>query len=52
MPICLEHSVGGASGEFWYGGRKWRLWNIETIDEKYYKWRMYQRSCSELIFDL
>jgi hypothetical protein len=34
-------------GEFWYGGRKWRLWNIKTTYVEYKKWTMDGRSCGQ-----
>jgi len=38
--------------KFWYEGGKWRLWNIETIDEEYWRWKIDGRSCGQHNIDL
>jgi len=53
--LCLETRTIDASilgmeckwslgKKFWYAGRRWKLWNTETIDAKYKRWRIKGRS--------
>ncbi len=43
MGIKWKWSLGE---NFWYRGR-WRLWNIETTNVEYKRWRIDGRSCDQ-----